>query len=62
MRILKNMDFVLHLYTNGYLETLNYDRFSSIIGKSLLFRLKTIFIQIIKEFKLLFYMFIFKSY
>ena len=55
MRILKNMDFVLHLYTNGYLETLNYDRFSSIIGKSLLFRLKTIFIQIIKEFKLLFY-------
>lgn len=55
MKSFKNAINVLYIYRNGYLETLNKERYLNIVGKSLLFRLRIILTNTIKEFKLLFY-------
>lgn len=55
MNNLKSALNALYLYRNGYLDTLNKDRYNNIVGESLLFRLLFILINTIKELKLFFY-------
>jgi hypothetical protein len=55
MNTFKNALNALYLYRNGYLETLDKERYSSIVGKSFYFRLFVILTRLIKEFQLLFY-------
>lgn len=54
MSILKEAYDSICLYRSGYLETLDSNRKNSIIGKSLYYRFYIIFINTLKEFKLLF--------
>ena len=54
MNSLKNAKYSLYLYRNGYLNTLDKERFISIVGNSVLFRLRIVLTNTLKEFKLLF--------
>jgi hypothetical protein len=53
MRMVRSTVNSLYLYRSGYLKTLNTQRFNSIVGKSFLFRLRIVFTNTLKEFKLL---------
>lgn len=55
MRSLRNAKDSLYLYRNGYLNTLNKERFEGIVGRSLLFRLGVVLVNTLKEFNLIFY-------
>ncbi|MEO8109966.1 MAG: hypothetical protein ABI594_08045 [Ginsengibacter sp.] len=54
MKLYKDAQNALYLYKNGYLDTLDNRRKQTIINGSLLKRLTIIFINVVKEFNLLF--------
>jgi len=54
MSAYKNVINSLYLYRNGYLETLNKQRFNGIVGGNIIFRLRIILTNTFKEFTLLF--------
>lgn len=54
-KCLRNAKDALYLYKNGYLNTLSKKRFEGIVGRSLLFRLRVVLVNTLKEFKLIFH-------